>query len=135
MRVRIRRFTENSTFSSALDFPLSRAEDDLTLCTTPTDFTHFACTEVPLSEGFGLLCSSHELLIVLILSMFSPSQLSIHLTGTMASADSCFLYDTSRPRLPFPAWLQVSPGKNVDFPCALAGVTALAFDCIRLRCL
>ena len=134
MRVRIRRFTESSASRSALDVPLSRAEDGSNLCTPPTGFTHFVCTVAPLSEGFGLLCSSYELLIVLILSMFSPSQLFLNLTGTMASADSCFLNDTSRYRLPFPAWLQVSPGKNVDFPCALAEFTALAFDCIGLRC-
>ena len=104
MRVRIRRFTENSISRSALDFPLSRAEDGSTLCSTPTGFTHFVRSGVPLSEGFGLLCSSYELLIVLILSVFSPSQLVIHLTGTMASADPCFFYDTSRSRLPSPAW-------------------------------
>ena len=74
MRDRIRRFTENSTDGFALDFPLSRAEDGSTLCTNPIGFTHFVCTVVPLSEVFGLLCSSCELLIVLILSMFSPSQ-------------------------------------------------------------
>jgi hypothetical protein len=74
MRVRIRRFTENSTDGFALDFPLSRAEDGSTLCTTPTGFTHFVCTVVPLSEAFGLSSSSLELLIVLILSMFSPSR-------------------------------------------------------------
>ena len=104
MRVRIRRFTENSISRSALDFPLSRAEDGSNLCTTPTGFTHFVCTVAPLSEGFGLLCSSYELLIVLILSMFSPSQLFLHLTGTMASADSCYLSLVSQPELPFPAW-------------------------------
>ena len=74
MRVRIRRFTENDTEILALDFPLSRAEDGSTLCATPIGFTHFVCTVVPLSEAFGLLCSSCELLIVLILSMFSPSR-------------------------------------------------------------
>ena len=74
MRVRIRRFTESGTETLALDFPLSRAEDGSTLCTTPIGFTHFICTIVPLSEAFGLLCSSCELLILLILSMFSPSQ-------------------------------------------------------------
>jgi hypothetical protein len=74
MRVRIRRFIENDTEILALDFPLSRAEDGSTLCATPTGFTHFVCTGVPLSEAFGLLCSSCELLILLILSMFSPSR-------------------------------------------------------------
>ena len=73
MRVRIRRFTENGTEILALDFPLSRAGDGSTLCAIPTGFTHFVCTAVLVFEAFGLLCSSRELLIVLILSMFSPS--------------------------------------------------------------
>ena len=30
---------------------------------------------------------------------------------------------------------QVSPGKNIDFPCILLGFTILALDCIGLRCL
>jgi len=96
MRARIRRFTENSTEILALDFPLSRAEDGSTLCTTPTGFTHFVCAVVPLSEVFSLLCSSSELLIVLILSMFSPSRKK---NGTMASADPCRLTLTSLPEL------------------------------------
>ena len=74
MRVRIRRFIESGTDTLVLDFLLSRAEDGSTLCTTPIGFTHFVCTGVPLSEAFGFLCSSCELLILLILSMFSPSQ-------------------------------------------------------------
>jgi hypothetical protein len=74
MRVRIRRFTENDTDSFALDFLLSRVDDGSTLCTAPTGFTHFVCTAVPLSEVFGLLCSSFDLLSLLILSMFSPSR-------------------------------------------------------------
>ena len=74
MRVRIRRFTESSTEILALDFLLSRAEDGSTLSTTPTGFTHFVCEVVPLSEVFGLPCSSCELLILLILSVFSPSR-------------------------------------------------------------
>ena len=74
MRVRIRRFIESSADILVLDFLLSRAEDGSTLSTTPMGFTHFVCTVVPLSEAFGLLCSSCELLILLILSMFSPSR-------------------------------------------------------------
>ena len=105
MRVRIRRFTENDTEILALDFPLSRAEDGSTLCATPTGvavapwrhFTHFVCTVVPLSEAFGLLCSSCELLIVLILSMFSPSRKKTR--ATMASADPCRLNLTSLSEL------------------------------------
>ena len=73
MRVRIRRFIENGTELLALDFLLPRAGDGSTLCTTPIGFTHFGCTPVLLSEAFGLLSSSLELLSVLILSMFSPS--------------------------------------------------------------
>jgi hypothetical protein len=69
------RFTESSSDRFALDFPLSRAGNGSALCTTPTGFTHFVCTAVPLSEAFGLLCSFLELLFVLILSMFSPSRL------------------------------------------------------------
>jgi len=57
-------------------------------------------------------------------------------SGTMASADSCSLSPTSRLGLPSQtAWQQVSPGKNVDFPCTLAPFTALALDCIGLHCL
>ena len=42
----------------------------------------------------------------------------------MASADSCRLSPTSRLGLPSQtAWQQVSPGKNVDFPCTLAPFT------------
>jgi len=53
----------------------------------------------------------------------------------MASADSCRLSLASRPGLPLlVAWRQVSPGKDVDFPCTLASFTALALDCIGLRC-
>jgi len=56
--------------------------------------------------------------------------------GTMASADSCSLSPTSRLGLPSQtAWQQVSPGKNVDFPCTLAPFTTPALDRIRLRCL
>jgi len=55
---------------------------------------------------------------------------------TMASADPCRLSPASRPGLPLlVARRQVSPGKNVDFPCTLAPFTALALDCIGLRCL
>ena len=64
--------------------------------------------------------------------MFSPSHLDGD--GTMASADSCRLSLTSQPGLPFPAWRQVSPGKNADFPCTLAPFTALALGRIGLRC-
>ncbi|MEI6291765.1 MAG: hypothetical protein WCP19_15195 [Chloroflexota bacterium] len=53
---------------------MSRTGNDSTLCTIPTGFTRFACTAVSLSETFGLPCSSLELLILLILSVFSPSQ-------------------------------------------------------------
>jgi hypothetical protein len=73
MRVRIRRFIENGTELLALDFLLSRAGDGSVLCAIPTGFTHFVCTAVLLSEAFSLLGSSHELLSILILSMFSPS--------------------------------------------------------------
>ena len=38
-------------------------------------------------------------------------------------------YHLRRPRQ------QVSPGKNVDFPCTLAPFTAPTLDCIGLRCL
>jgi hypothetical protein len=65
---------------------------------------------------------------------FSPSQ-PMYLAGTMASADSCRLSLASRPGLPLVmARRQVSPGKNVDFPCTLAPFTALALDCIGLHC-
>jgi len=74
MRVRIRRFTKSGADTLALDFLLSRAEDGSTLSTTPTGFTRFVCEVVPLSEAFGLPCSSCELLILLILLMFSPSR-------------------------------------------------------------
>jgi hypothetical protein len=74
MRVRIRRFTKSGADSLALDFLLSRAEDGSTLSTAPTGFTRFVCKVVPLSEAFGLPCSSCELLILLILLMFSPSR-------------------------------------------------------------
>ena len=54
----------------------------------------------------------------------------------MASADSCRLNPTSRLGLPSQmARRQVSPGKNVDFPCTLAPFTALTLDCMGLRCL
>src|SRR5271157_2976514 len=92
MRVRIRRFIKNGTEIFALDFLPVRTEDCSTLCTIPMGFTHFACTPAPLSEVFSLLRSSFELLVLLILLMFSPS----HLTGgTMASADPCRLNLTS----------------------------------------
>ena len=56
--------------------------------------------------------------------------------GTMASADSNSLSPTSRLGLPSQtARQQVSPGKNVDFPCTLASFTTPALDCIGLRCL
>jgi hypothetical protein len=93
MRVRIRRFIESSADILALDFLLSRAEDGSALSTTPMGFTHFVCVVVPLSEVFGLLCSSYELLILLILSMFGPSRKKN--IGNMASADSCRLNLTS----------------------------------------
>ena len=65
---------------------------------------------------------------------FSPSHSDG--SGTMASADSCSLSPTSRLRLPSQtARQQVSPGKNADFPCTFAPFTALALDCIGLRCL
>ena len=54
----------------------------------------------------------------------------------MASADSCRLNPTSRLGLPSQmARRQVSPGKNVDFPCTLAPFTALTLDCMGLHCL
>jgi len=68
MRDRIRRFIESGTDILVLDFLLSRAEDGSTLSTTPTGFTYFVCRVVLLSEAFGLLGSSCELLILLILS-------------------------------------------------------------------
>ena len=65
---------------------------------------------------------------------FCPSRGIGH--GTMASADSCVLSPTSRWGLPsWAAWPQVSPGKNVDFPCTLAPFTAPPFDRIGLHCL
>jgi len=51
---------------------LSRAGDASTLRSNPAGFTCFAGSEVPLSEGFYLLCSSHELLTVLILLTVLP---------------------------------------------------------------
>ena len=74
MRVRIRRFIKIGIDNFELDFLLVRIENCSALWAIPTGFTHFVCTVVPLSEKFGLLCSSLELLIVLILSMFSPSR-------------------------------------------------------------
>jgi hypothetical protein len=99
MRVRIRRFTKNGADEFALDFPLSRAEDGSTLCKTPTGFTRFDSAVVPLSVVFGLWSSSCELLIVFILSVFSPSQQELIHAGTMASADPCHLSLTSRSGL------------------------------------
>ena len=58
----------------ASDFPSSRTGNGSALCSSPTSFTCFACTVVPLSEDFCLPCSFRELLIVLILSLFSPSR-------------------------------------------------------------
>jgi len=98
MRVRMRRFTESGTDPLGPDFLPSRAGDGSTLCTTPTGFTHFVCTAAPRSEAFGHPCSSHELLSILILSMFSPSQPTLA-TGTMASADPCRLNLASLPGL------------------------------------
>ena len=97
MRVRIRRFIESGTDILVLDFLLSRAEGGSTLSTTPTGFTYFVCVVVPLSEAFGLPCSPYELLILLILSMFSPSRKKT--PGTMASADPCCLSLTSQSEL------------------------------------
>ena len=64
--------------------------------------------------------------------MFDPSLRDG--SGTLASADPCCLSLVSQPGLPFPARQQVSPGKFIDFPRILAGFTALAFDCLGLRC-
>ena len=68
-----------------------------------------------------------------------PFPADIYLAGTMASADSCRLNLVSQPGLPSSpggaAWRQVSPGKNVDSPCILVPFTALALDCLGLRCL
>ena len=70
------------------------------LCTTPTGFTHFVCTVVPLSEVGGLLCSSLELLVVLILSIFSPSRilpvLCLLLTPVASIWHHCQTYFDSR---------------------------------------
>jgi hypothetical protein len=69
--------------------------------------------------------------------MFSPSLFGDG-SGTMASADPCFLNLISQPELPPQkkggAWQQVSPGKNVGFLCAPALYTVLAFGRFGLRC-
>jgi len=44
------------------------------LCTSPIGFTYFAGAVVPLAEGFCLPGSFLELLSILILSLFGPSQ-------------------------------------------------------------
>src|ERR1700690_4096693 len=100
MRGRIRRFIENDAELLALDFLLSRAEDGSTLCTTPIGFTHFVCTAVSRSEIFSLLCSSHELLIVLTPLASRCSALPEKKKfSTMTSADSCRLNLASLPGL------------------------------------
>ncbi len=67
-----------------------------TLRSNPTGFTCFVCSIVSLPEGFCLPRSSHELLSVLILSTFGPSQKTL---GTMASADFCHLSLSSQTGL------------------------------------
>ncbi|HEY5158314.1 MAG TPA: hypothetical protein VII93_10180 [Anaerolineales bacterium] len=65
--------SNTASHTATSDFPLSRAGDASPLCSSPTGFTCFVGAAVPLSAGFCLLRSSLELLIVLILLLFSPS--------------------------------------------------------------
>ena len=134
MRVRIRRFNENNAvgcITPASDFPIPRAGNGSTLRSNPTGFTCFVCSVVPLPEGFCLLRSSHELLTVLILSLFGPSQKKLLvLWPLLTSATSACPLEQGY----FPARWQTSPGKNADFPCTPALFTALALGRIGLRC-
>ncbi len=118
--------------SSALAFPSLRAGDCSTLCSSPAGFTCFACPVVPLSGAFGLPRSSHDLCKVLVLSRCSalPTSTAVVLWPRLTPAASAWPLDQGY----LSAQRQVSPGKNVDFPCTLAGFTALALDCLGLRC-
>jgi hypothetical protein len=66
MRVRIRRFVKPGAVISALDFPSSRSGDCSALREIPDGFTAFALPPDPLSGEVCLLCSSLELLEVLV---------------------------------------------------------------------
>jgi len=66
------------------DFPLSRTGKSSTLRDPPAGFTCFGASVVPLSEGFRLPCSFHELLIP------TPT------VGTVLYSSS-LLFDPSRP--------------------------------------
>ena len=107
MRVRIRRFVKHYAVLgnpfSASDVPLSRAGDGSALWSVPTGFTGFACPAVPLSGEGCLLCSSHELLMVLVLSRRSalPTSIAVVLWPLLTPAASAWLlsqgYRSSRP--------------------------------------
>jgi len=116
--------------SPASDFPLSRAGNGSALCAIPAGFTCFACSVVSLSGNFCLPGSFRELLIVLILSSFGPSLIFPVLWPRLTPVVSVCL----RKQGCLPAWQQVSPGKNIGFPCTLAAFTLPALDRIGLRC-
>jgi len=118
----------------ALDAPSSRAGDGSALRSSPGASPLSLVLEYPYPGKAAFCVRPANDSRSRPLSTFRPSHCDG--SGTMASADSCSLSPTSRLELPSQtAWQQVSPGKCVDFPCTLAPFTALALDCIGLRCL
>src|SRR5512139_262620 len=100
------------------DFPSSRAGDASTLRSPPTGFTCFGKASVPLSEGFCLPCSSHELLVVLIHLLVRP--FSRQQRDTTASADPCHLSLLSRTGLPLRLDDRSPQVKTLTFPASLS---------------
>src|SRR5512139_111945 len=106
-----------ASHTSTSDFPSSRAGDASTLRSPPTGFTCFGKTSVPLSEGFCLPCSSHELLVVLIHLLVRP--FSRQRRDTTASADPCHLSLLSRAGLPLRLDNRSPQVRTLTFPAPL----------------